>query len=56
VRRVFGIKRNEISGRLRKVINKKFTIHTLYVTIRVIKSGWMKWVMHTDVRSFSYFV
>jgi hypothetical protein len=47
LRRVFGLKRDEVTGVWRKFHNEEF--HDLYCSptiVRVIKSGRMKWARH----------
>jgi hypothetical protein len=44
LRRIFGAKRNEVTGEWRKLLNEEF--NDLYCTVRVIKSRRMRWVGH----------
>jgi hypothetical protein len=47
VRRIFGIERNEVIGRWRKLHDEE--LHNLYFQpgiISVIKSRWVRWVKH----------
>jgi hypothetical protein len=47
LRRIFGTKRNEVTGELRKLLNEK--LHDLYSSpriVRIIKSRMMRWAGH----------
>jgi hypothetical protein len=47
LRRIFGPKRDEVTGEWRKLHNKE--LHNLYSSpsiIRIIKSRWMRWAGH----------
>jgi hypothetical protein len=47
LRRIFGPKRDEVTGEWRKLHNKE--LHDLYSSpsiIRIIKSRWMRWAGH----------
>jgi hypothetical protein len=47
LRRIFGPKRNEVTGGWRKLYNEE--LHTLYSSpniIRLMKSRWVRWAGH----------
>jgi hypothetical protein len=47
LRRIFGLKRDEVMGEWRKLHNEE--LHDLYsssVIIRITKSKWMRWAGH----------
>jgi hypothetical protein len=47
LRRIFGLKRDEVTGKWRKILNEE--LHNLYCSpsiVRMIKSRRMKWAGH----------
>jgi hypothetical protein len=49
LRRIFGPKRDEVTGVRIKLLNEE--LHNLYSSpniIRIIKSRWMKWAQHVE--------
>jgi hypothetical protein len=47
LRRIFGPKRDEVTGRWRKLHNEEFRdLYSSPSIIRMIKSRWMKWTWH----------
>jgi hypothetical protein len=55
LRRIFGPKRDEMTGGWRKLQNEE--LHNLYSSrsiIRVIKSKWMRWAGHVTRKEVEY--
>ena len=49
LRRVFGPKRDEVTGEWRKLHNEELRdLHSLPNIVRVVKSGRMRWVGHVE--------
>ena len=46
LRRVFGPKRDEVTGELRKLHNELRDLHSLPTILRVVKSRRMRWAGH----------
>ena len=49
LRRVFGPKRDEITGKWRKLHNEELNdLYSLPNNVRVVKSRWMRWAGHVE--------
>ena len=46
LRRVFGPKRDEVTGEWRKLHNEELNVYSLSNIVRVVKSRRMKWSWH----------